>query len=87
MFNAGGKTPFLLKEIMPSILGSIQGFIWYIAAAAIVAAALIAGVSFMIGGEHTKKAKPPKAKKEKKPKKEKVKKEKPKKEKKPKKSK
>ena len=58
-----------LKEIMPSILGSIQGFIWYIAAAAIVAAALIAGVSFMIGGEHTKKAKPPKAKKEKKPKK------------------
>jgi excisionase family DNA binding protein len=69
------------KEIMPSILGSIQDFIWYIVAVAIVTTGLITGISFMVGGERTKKAKPPKAKKEK------VKKEKPKKEKKPKKSK
>ncbi len=75
------------KDIMPSILESIQDFIWYIVAAAIVATGLITGLSFMVGGERTKKAKPPKVKKEKKPKKEKVKKEKPKKEKKPKKSK
>ena len=70
------------KEIMPSILGSIQAFIWYIVAVAIVVAGLITGISFMVGGERIKKAKPPKVKKEKKPKKEKVKKEKPKKEKK-----
>ena len=75
-------------DIMPSILESIQSFIWYIVAAAIVATGLIAGMSFMMGGERTKTAKTPKAKKEKKPKKEKVKKEKkPKKEKKSKKSK
>jgi excisionase family DNA binding protein len=76
-----------MRDVMPSILDSIQDFIWYIVAAAIVTSGLIAGISFMTGGERTKKAKTPKAKKEKKPKKEKVKKEKKKKEKKPKKGK
>ncbi len=70
------------QKVMPSILESIQSFIWYIVAVAIVATGLITGISFMVGGERTKKVKPPKVKKEKKPKKEKVKKEKPKKEKK-----
>ncbi len=76
------------KGIMPSILASIQDYIWYIVAASIVIAGLGAGMSFMLGGQGTTKAKPKKVKKEKKPKKEKVKKEKkPKKGKKPKKSK
>ena len=75
-----------LRGVMPSILESIQDFIWYIVAAAIVVTGLIAGMSFMLGGERSASAKPKKAKKEKKPKKEKVKKEKkPKKPKKPKK--
>lgn len=76
-----------MRDVKPSILASIQDFIWYIVGAAIVTSGLIASISFMAGDERTKKAKAPKAKKEKKPKKEKVKKEKKKKEKKPKKEK
>jgi len=78
------------KGVMPSILESIQGMIWYIMGGAIVVAIGVAGASFVVGGEtkpKTPKAK--KAKKEKKPKAKKAKKEKapkaekPKKEKKP----
>jgi hypothetical protein len=67
-----------VKEIMPSILASIQDFIWHIVAAAIVVAGIGAGLSFMVGGKSgaTSKPKKTKKKKEKKPKKEKVKKEK-----------
>lgn len=74
-----------LGGVVPSIQSSIQDFIWYIAGAAIVATGIVAGASFMLGGERGTKVKAPKAKKEKKPKKEKVAKvKKPKKEKKPK---
>jgi hypothetical protein len=71
------------KEVMPSILTGIQGFIWYIMGGAAVVSLLVAGVAFMAGGNGTamvkkpkkpkaKKApKAPKAEKEKKPKKEK----------------
>ena len=85
------------RGVVPSILESIQGLIWYIVGGAIVVAAVIVGVSFAAGRDKsaapartkTKKArkeKAPKAKKEKKPKAKKEKKpkaEKPKKEKKP----
>ncbi|MHC4324233.1 MAG: helix-turn-helix domain-containing protein [Planctomycetota bacterium] len=62
------------KEMMPSILGSIQAFIWYIMGGAAVVAGLVAGAAFMFTGEgekapKAKKAKKPKAKKEKKVKK------------------
>ena len=72
------------KEVMPSILSSIQAFIWFIMGGAAVVALLVAGVAFMAGGggatkvkkpkkPKVKKApKAPKAKKEKKPKKEKT---------------
>lgn len=67
-----------VKEIMPSILASIQDFIWHIVAVAIVVAGIGAGLSFMVGGKSGATTKPKKAKKkkDKKPKKEKVKKEK-----------
>jgi hypothetical protein len=79
------------RQVMPSILGSIQGMIWYIMAGAAVVAGLVVGASFVVGGEKTRtpKARKEKGKKEKKAKKEKPKKEKkakpekPKKEKKP----
>ena len=67
-----------MKGIMPSILQSIQGFVWYIMGGAIVVSALIAGGAFVLTGERAakpKKEKKPKVKKEK-PKKEKKKKEK-----------
>jgi len=66
------------REVMPSILGSIQAFIWYIMGGAAVVAGLVVVVAFMFTGERSSA---PKAKKEKKVK---VKKEKVKKEKKPK---
>jgi len=66
------------REVMPSILSSLQTFIWYIMGGAAVVAALVVGAAFMFTGERSAA---PKAKKEKKPK---VKKEKVKKEKKPK---
>jgi hypothetical protein len=59
-----------LKGVMPSILGSIQAFIWYIMGGAAVVAGLVVVAAFMFTGERdttpkTKKEKKPKAKKEK----------------------
>ena len=78
------------KHIMPSILESIQGLVWYIIGGAAVLTAIVVGASFVVGGEKApraakpKKEKKAKAPKEKKAKKEKAPKaEKPKKEKKP----
>jgi hypothetical protein len=78
------------RSVMPSILGPIQGWIWYIMGGAVVVAAIVVGASFAVGGERTaapraprkakaKKEKAPRAKKEKAPKAAKPKKEKPKK--------
>jgi excisionase family DNA binding protein len=60
-----------IKGVAPALRTSIQGLIWPIMGGAAVAALLVAGLSFMVGGE-----KKPKVKKEKPPKKEKPKKEK-----------
>lgn len=62
------------RGVMPSILGSVQTFIWYIMGGAAVVAGLIVVAAFMFTGERdtatkTKKEKKPKAKKEKKVKK------------------
>jgi len=68
------------RGMMPSILSSVRGFIWYIMGGAFVVALLVAVVAFMTGGDGTarvkkpkkpKAPKVPKAKKEEKPKKEK----------------
>jgi excisionase family DNA binding protein len=61
------------RHVMPSILGSIQAFIWYIMGGAAVVAALVVFAAFMFTGERSaapkaKKEKKPKVKKEKKPK-------------------
>jgi excisionase family DNA binding protein len=62
------------RGIMPSILASIQAFIWYIMGAAAVIAAIVVVAAFMFTGERStaapkeKKAKKVKVKKEKKPK-------------------
>lgn len=70
------------KGVIPSILGTVQGFIWYLMGGAAVVTALVVGAAFLLTGERTKKEKKPKAKKVKKPKEPKA--AKPKKEKKPK---
>ena len=63
-----------LRGVMPSILESIQAFIWYIMGGAAVVAGLVAVAAFMFTGERgtkapkEKKAKKVKVKKEKKPK-------------------
>jgi len=63
-----------LRGVMPSILGSIQAFIWYIMGGAAVVAGLVVAAAFMFTGERDtaapkeKKAKKVKIKKEKKPK-------------------
>jgi len=63
------------KGVIPTILGTVQNFIWYIMGGAAVVTALVVGTAFMLGGDRTqkekkpKKAKAPKPKKEKKPKK------------------
>jgi hypothetical protein len=63
-----------LKGVMPSILGSIQAFIWYIMGGAAVVAGLVVVAAFMFTGERDmaapkeKKAKKVKVKKEKTPK-------------------
>jgi len=63
-----------LRGVMPSILGSIQVFIWYIMGGAAVVAGLVVVAAFMFTGERDmaapkeKKAKKVKIKKEKKPK-------------------
>ena len=57
------------KGVIPSILGSIQGFIWYIMGGAAVVTALVVGAAFLVTGERTQKEKKPKkAKKAKEPK-------------------
>jgi len=62
------------KGVMPSILGSIQAFIWYIMGGAAVVAGLVVIAAFMFTGERgtaapkEKKAEKVKVKKEKKPK-------------------
>jgi hypothetical protein len=53
-----------LKGVTPSILSSIQGFIWYILGAAIVVSLIVVGVSFVAGRERSEAA--PRARKEKK---------------------
>ncbi len=63
-----------IKGVAPALRTSIQGLIWPIMGGAAVAALLVAGLSFMVGGP--KGEKKPKVKKEKPPKKEKPKKEK-----------
>lgn len=67
-----------VKGVIPSILGSIQSFIWYIMGGAAVLALLITGAAFLLTGERStavkaekkpkepKKAKEPKIKKAKK---------------------
>jgi len=67
-----------VKGVIPSILGSIQSFIWYIMGGAAVLALLITGAAFLLTGERStavkaekkpkepKKAKEPKVKKAKK---------------------
>jgi len=55
------------RGVMPSILESVQGVIWYVTAGAIVVAGLIVGASFMLSGDFAAKTK--KQKKPKKPKK------------------
>lgn len=52
------------RDVMPSILKSIQGLVWYIVGGAAVVAVLVSGASFVVGGE--KKPRAPKAKKAKK---------------------
>lgn len=55
-----------LRGVMPSILASIQGFIWYIMGGAAALALLVTGAAFLLTGERS--AAPPKEKKAKKPK-------------------
>ena len=58
-----------LRGVMPSILGSVQAFIWYIMGGAAVVAGLVVVAAFMFTGERApkeKKAKKVKVKKEKK---------------------
>jgi hypothetical protein len=64
-----------LRGVMPSVLSSIQGFVWYLLGGAIVASLVVVGVSFMAGRDRS--ASPVRTKKEKKVKEKKVKAEKP----------
>jgi hypothetical protein len=58
------------RDVVPSLLTSIQGVIWYVVIAAVVVAGLVVGAAFMLTGDFAKAAKKPaKPKKEKKPKK------------------
>jgi hypothetical protein len=45
-----------LKEVMPNILSSIQGLIWFIMGGAVVVAGIVVAISFFAGGERTKAA-------------------------------
>ena len=42
------------RDMMPAILGKIQGIIWYILLGAVVAEALVAGAAFMLSGKKRK---------------------------------
>ncbi|UCG57703.1 MAG: helix-turn-helix domain-containing protein [Phycisphaerales bacterium] len=55
------------RGVIPSILTSVQGVIWYIMIGAVVVAGLVVGAAFMLGGDFAKAGK--KEKKPKKPKK------------------
>ncbi len=57
-----------LRGVMPSILGSIQAFIWYIMGGVALVAGLVVVAAFMFTGERDTAAKPKKEKKVKKPK-------------------
>jgi hypothetical protein len=48
-----------MRNVMPSILSSIQGLIWYLMGAAIVVALIVVGASFVVGGERAPKAAKP----------------------------
>ena len=45
-----------LKEVMPGILSTVQGLIWPIMGAAVVAAGIVVAIAFFSGGERTKAA-------------------------------
>lgn len=64
-----------LRGVMPSVLSSIQSFVWYLLGGAIVASLVVVGVSFMAGRDRS--TSPVRTKKEKKVKGKKVKAEKP----------
>ena len=62
-----------MREVMPSVLASIQSMVWYITGGAIGVAVIVAAASFMTGREKAPRAaKPAKKAKAKKSKKEKV---------------
>jgi len=48
-----------MRNVMPSILSSIQGLVWYLMGAAIVATLIVVGASFVVGGERAPKAAKP----------------------------
>ena len=50
------------RHVVPSILSSIQGMIWYIVGGLVVVSLLVFGASFVMGGEWTKTATPKKVK-------------------------
>ena len=50
------------RHVVPSILSSIQGMIWYIVGGLAFVSVLIFGASFVMGGERTKTAAPKKVK-------------------------
>jgi len=56
-----------LREVMPSVLASIQGLIWYLMGGAFLAACVVVGAAFMTGGGSSAGARKEKKKKEKKP--------------------
>jgi excisionase family DNA binding protein len=50
------------RHVVPSILSSIQGMIWYIVGGLVVVSVLVFGASFVMGGERTRTAAPKKVK-------------------------
>ncbi len=52
------------RHVMPTILSSIQGLIWYIIGGLVVLSLLISGASFVMGGEKAPRAAAPKKVKE-----------------------
>jgi excisionase family DNA binding protein len=48
-----------MRHVMPTILSSIQGLVWYLMGAGIVAALIVVGASFVVGGERVPKAAKP----------------------------
>ncbi len=48
-----------MRNVMPSILSSVQGLVWYLMGAALVATFIVAGASFVVGGERAPKAAKP----------------------------